>query len=234
LKVLDNLCEYSDDLWLRWSAILHDIAKPATKRYYPKQGWTFHGHEERGAKMVPAIFRRFRLPMHEQMKFVQKLVRLHLRPIALAQETVTDSAIRRLLFETGDDIDALMKLCRADITSKDHLKVKKYLHNFDRVEAKIAEVEARDQIRNFQPIITGEVIMATFGLPPGKAVGDIKIQVREAILDGHIRNEPEEAYPFLLATGQKMGFLPITELTFAQIATLNQKTEVVTNDLISK
>ncbi len=226
LKVLDNLCKYSDDLWLRWAAILHDIAKPATKRYYPKQGWTFHGHEERGAKMVPAIFRRFRLPMHEQMKFVQKLVRLHLRPIALSQETVTDSAIRRLLFETGDDIDALMKLCRADITSKDNAKVKKYLYNFDRVEEKITEVEARDQVRNFQPIITGEVIMAIFGLSPGKAVGEIKIQVREAILDGHIRNEPAEAYAYLLTIGQQMGIAPVKALDETEIMALNQKAQL--------
>jgi putative nucleotidyltransferase with HDIG domain len=223
LKVLDNLCAYTDDLWLRWAAILHDIAKPATKRYYPKQGWTFHGHEERGAKMVPGIFRRFRLPMHEQMKFVQKLVRLHLRPIALSQEAVTDSAVRRLLFEAGHDIDALMKLCRADITSKDGNKVKRYLQNFDRVEEKIAEVEARDQIRNFQPIITGEVIMATFGLPPGRAIGEIKLQVRDAILDGHIRNEFGEAYPFMLATGQKLGHQPAKLLTEAEIGILNQK-----------
>ncbi|MDX5346194.1 MAG: CCA tRNA nucleotidyltransferase [Hymenobacteraceae bacterium] len=209
LQVLDNVAEVSDDLWLRWSAILHDIAKPDTKRFHEKHGWTFHGHEDRGARMVPKIFKDLKLPLSEPMRKVQKLVRLHLRPIALVKETVTDSAIRRLLFEAGDDSDDLMKLCRADITSKDSNRVKRYLQNFNKVEQRMHEVEELDKLRNFQPVITGDIIMQTFGLKPSKEVGELKELLTEAILEGEIRNEYNEAFAYLLQKGKERGLQPV-------------------------
>jgi len=208
LQVLDNVAIYSNDLWLRWAAILHDIAKPRTKRFDPKHGFTFHAHEDVGARMVPEIFRKLKLPLNEKMKMVQKLVLLHLRPIALVKEVVTDSAVRRLLFEAGDDIEALMILCRADVTSKNEVKVKKYLNNFDLVEQKLKDIEAKDKVRNFQPSVTGEDIMKVFNLQPGKEVGQIKVRLREAILDGAVSNDFSEAYPFMISLGLQMGLKP--------------------------
>lgn len=209
LQVLDNVSKVSDDLWLRWAAIMHDIAKPATKKYDKIHGWTFHGHEDKGARMTPAIFRRLKLPMDDRMLFVQKLVRLHLRPIPLVRN-VSDSAIRRLLFEAGDDIDALMKLCRADITSKNNEKVTKFLKNFDLVEQKMGEVEQKDHIRNFQPPITGDEIIQMFNLPPSKIVGELKEQIKEAILEGEIKNDRHEAMNLLRKIAAERGLEEVT------------------------
>lgn len=207
LQVVDNLAERSDDLWLRWSALLHDIGKARTKRFEPGIGWTFHAHDAVGANMVPKIFRRLRLG-NEQGKYVRKMVSLHQRPISLTQEGISDSALRRIMFDAADDIDDLMVLCESDITSKNPNRVKRYLKNYEALRARMIELEAADQLRNWQPPITGEVIMETFGIPPGREIGIIKNAIREAILEGDIPNNYDDAYAMMLKEGEKIGLLP--------------------------